>query len=93
MRYGYDMNNPIERQMYIDKHKRDLQRQFDDTKTPQEKYNEIIKEQQKEFEYFRNREKMEIELEKELEKQAAEKLPDILEKQITELLKGFEMFK
>lgn len=93
MRYGYDMNNPIERQMYIDKHKRDLQRQFDDTKTPQEKYNEIIKEQQKEFEYFRNREKMEIELEKELEKQAAEKLPDILEKQIAELLKGFEMFK
>lgn len=93
MRYGYDMKNPIERQMYIDKHKRDLQRQFDDTKTPQEKYNEIIKEQQKEFEYFRNREKMEIELEKELEKQAAEKLPDILEKQIAELLKGFEMFK
>ena len=93
MRYGYDMKNPIERQMYIDKHKRDLQRQFDDTKTPQEKYNEIIKEQQKEFEYFRIREKMEIELEKELEKQAAEKLPDILEKQIAELLKGFEMFK
>ena len=93
MRYGYDMNNPIERQMYIDEHKRDIQRQFDDTKTPQEKYNEIIKEQQKEFEYFRNREKMEIELEKELEKQAAEKLPDILEKQIAELLKGFEMFK
>lgn len=93
MRYGYDMKNPIERQIYIDKHKRDLQRQFDDTKTPQEKYNEIIKEQQKEFEYFRNREKMEIELEKELEKQAAEKLPDILEKQIAELLKGFEMFK
>ena len=93
MRYGYDMNNPIERQMYIDKHKRDLQRQFDNTKTPQEKYNEIIKEQQKEFEYFRNREKMEIELEKELEKQAAEKLPDILEKQLAELLKGFEMFK
>lgn len=93
MRYGYNMNNPIERQMYIDKHKRDLQRQFDDTKTSQEKYNEIIKEQQKEFEYFRNREKMEIELEKELEKQAAEKLPDILEKQIAELLKGFEMFK
>lgn len=89
MRYGYDMNNPIERQMYIDKHKRDLQRQFDDTKTPQEKYNEIIKEKQKEFEYFRNREEME----KELEKQAAEKLPDILEKQIAELLKGFEMFK
>ena len=93
MRYGYDMNNPIEREMYIEKHKRELQRAADNTKTPQEKYNEIIKEQQKEFEYFRNREKMEIELEKELEKQAAEKLPDILEKQITELLKGFEMFK
>ena len=93
MRYGYDMKNPIERKMYNDKHKRDLQSQFDDTKTPQEKYQEIIKEQKKEFEYFRNREKMEIELEKELEKQAAEKLPDILEKQIAELLKGFEIFK
>lgn len=44
MRYGYDMNNPIEREMYIEKHKRELQRAADNTKTPQEKYNEFIKE-------------------------------------------------
>lgn len=93
MRYGYDMNNPIERQMYIDKHKRDLQRQFDNSKTPQEKYIDFIKEQQKEFDYFYNREKMEKELEKDLEKQAEEKLPEILENTLADLLKGFEMFK
>jgi hypothetical protein len=44
MRFGYDMKNPIEREMYIEKHKRELQRAFDKDKTPQEKYIEFIKE-------------------------------------------------
>ena len=26
MRYGYDLNNPLEREMYFKKHERDLQR-------------------------------------------------------------------
>lgn len=33
MRYGYDFNNPIERQMYLDKKKREFERANDNTKT------------------------------------------------------------
>lgn len=92
MKYGYNIKQPTERQMYIEKHKRDLQRSFSN-KTPQENYNDIMAEKKKEFDYFYNREKIEVELENELKKQASEKLPEILEKQLEELLNGFELFK
>ena len=72
MRYGYDMQNPIEREMYIEKHKRELQRAADQTKTPQEKYAEFIREQQAEFDYFYKRDLREraeaAEAEKQIEK-------------------------
>ena len=31
MRYGYDLNNPIERKMYFEKKQKDLQRMFNKT--------------------------------------------------------------
>ena len=94
MRYGYDMNNPIEREMYIEKHKRELQRAADNTKTPQEKYNEFIKEQQAEFEYFRKRDLREraeaAEAEKQIQEQIEEKLPQMIDKVLDNLLKDFK---
>ena len=80
--------------MYFDKHKRELQRAADQTKTPQEKYIDFIKEQQAEFDYFYNRDKMEreaaAEAEKEIEKQIEERLPQVVEKVLDDLLKGFK---
>jgi hypothetical protein len=35
MQYGYDLHNPIERQMYFEKHQREIDRANDNTKTTQ----------------------------------------------------------
>lgn len=94
MRYGYEMKNPIEREMYIEKYKRQLQRAADNTKTPQEKYNEFIKEQQAEFKYFRKRDSREIaeaaEAEKQIQEQIEQKLPQMIDKVLDNLLKDFK---
>lgn len=63
MRYGYDLRNPKEMEMYVQKKQREYQRAFNTNLTPQEKYIEYIKEQQKEFEYFQERDRQEKELE------------------------------
>ena len=94
MRYGYDMNNPIEREMYFEKHQREMQRAADNTKTIQEKYNEFIKEQQAEFEYFRKRDLREkaaaAEAEKQIQEQIEKQLPQILDNVLNDLLKDFK---
>lgn len=94
MRYGYDMQNPIERQMYLDKKQRDFQRANDNTKTIQEKYIEIIKEQQAEFDYFYKRDLQEkaaaAEAEKQLQQEIEKQLPQMLEKALNDLLKDFK---
>lgn len=63
MRYGYDLRNPKEMEMYVQKKQREYQRAFNPNLTPQEKYIEYIKEQQKEFDYFQERDRQEKELE------------------------------
>lgn len=94
MRYGYDINNPIEREIYIQKHKRELQRAADNTKTPQQKYNEFIKEHQAEFEYFRKRDLREraeaAEAEKQIQERIEQKLPQTIQKVLDNLLKDFK---
>lgn len=85
MQFGYDFNDPIEREMYIEKKKKQFESVNDNTKTIQEKYIEYIKERQKETEYFFNREKIKEQLQEQIEKQ----LPDVLDKTLAEVLKGF----
>lgn len=81
MRYGYDFNNPKEREMYFEKRKREIRRQIDNVDI-NEGLKEIIEERQKEMEYFREREKEE----KELKKIKAEIPKEELEKAITKAL-------
>lgn len=94
MRYGYDFNNPVELKMFLDKKQRDFERSNDNTKTIQEKYVDFVKEQQKEFEYFYNRDKMEkaaaAAAEKQIEEQIEKELPQLLEKALNDLLKDFK---
>lgn len=64
MRYGYDLTNPTERQMYIEKKQREYKRFNDKSKTFEEKYIDLIKERQEELKFFRERDKAEREIEK-----------------------------
>lgn len=91
MRYGYDLKNPKERDMYLRKKQQEYQRANDTTKTEQEKFNEIIKERQAELEYFREREKQQKNIENDIEKQIEKELPKIIETKLQELLKGFKV--
>lgn len=91
MRYGYDLKNPKERDMYLRKKQQEYQRANDTTKTEQEKFNEIIKERQAELEFFREREKQQKNIENDIEKQIEKDLPKIIETKLQELLKGFKM--
>lgn len=99
MRYGYDLHNPIEREMYFKKHERDLQRMLNKGEDINKNFRDIIKETQEEMEYFKQREKQEQEIEKRIqeeterriEKQIEKELPSIIERALDkELQKIFK---
>lgn len=95
MRYGYDLNNPIERDMFFKKHQRNLQRMFNSDKKTSLNFAEVIKEIQEELNYFMQREKQEQEIEKRIqeetnkrvEQQIEKELPNIIEKELSKLFK------
>lgn len=93
MRYGYDLKNPMDREMYLEMRKREFERVNNIDLTLSQAYAEYLKDNKKEMEYFKFRDKMEKEQEKEIEKQIEEQiekqLPDFIEKTIADLLKGF----
>ena len=85
----YDLSNPREREMYFQKRQNDLKRVLDTTKSPQQKFNEIMKQQQEEIKYFREKQQQEREQKqqqeaeekeflKEVEKTAAEAIENVL---------------
>lgn len=73
MRYGYNLNNPKEREMYFQKRQRDLKRQIN-TGDINDGLWEIIKEHQNETQYFREREREDFQLTPEQENQIAEEI-------------------
>lgn len=73
MKYGYDFNNPKEREMYFQKRQRDLKRQIN-TVDINDGLWEIIKEHQNEIQYFREREREDFQLTPEQEKQITEEI-------------------
>lgn len=73
MRYGYNLNNPKEREMYFQKRQRDLKRQIN-TVDINDGLWEIIKEHQNEIQYFREREREDFQLTPEQENQIAEEI-------------------
>ena len=80
MRYGYDLNNPLEREMYFKKHERDLQRMLNKGEDINKNFRDIIKETQEEIEYFKQREKQEQEEEKQIAEKIEKELPSIIER-------------
>ena len=99
MRYGYDLNNPLEREMYFKRLVRNLQRANDKNITFEQGFNEVMKEHQEEMEYFLQREKqekyirekLEKQIRKELEKEIEKEIENKVEKKLDEIVK--EMFK
>lgn len=93
MRYGYDLKNPMDREMYLEMRKREFERVNNKDLTLSQAYAEYLKDNKKEMDYFRFRDKMEQEQEKEMEKQLEEQiekqLPEFIEKTLADLLKGF----
>ena len=59
MKFGYDLKNPKEKQMYIEKHKRNLKRSIE----PKVNINDIIIENKNDLKYF---------IERDNEKEASE---------------------
>ena len=73
MRYGYNLNNPKEKEMYFQKRQRDLKRQIN-TVDINDGLWEIIKEHQNEIQYFREREREDFQLTPEQENQIAKEI-------------------
>ncbi len=92
MRYGYDLKNPMDREMYLKMKQREFERVNNKDLTLQQAYTEYLKDSFKERDYFILRDKMEQEQEKEMEKQLEEQiekqLPEFIEKTLADLLKG-----
>ena len=86
MRYGYDLNNPKEREMYFEKRKREMKRQINNTDINKGLI-EIIEENQKEIQYFRERENNEKELNKDVKEEIEDKLQEIIVKELKEIIK------
>lgn len=86
MKYGYNLTDEKEKEMYFTKKKNQYSRLFDTEKTDDEKAIESIQELKKEREYFLNREQSERELQKQIEK----KLPQVIEKTLNQLLNGLK---
>ena len=91
MRYGYDLHNPLEREMYFKKHERDLQRMLNKGEDINKNFRDIIKETQEEIEYFKQREKQEQEEERQIADKIEKELPSIIEKALDKELQ--KMFK
>lgn len=89
MRCAYDLSNPKERKMYMEKRKRDFERAMDTEKTIWEKQVEIMQERQKEIEFFMQSDREKAEMEKQLHEEIEKQLPKVVEKTLGELLKGF----
>lgn len=86
MRYGYNLNNPKEREMYFQKRQRDLKRQIN-TGDINDGLWEIIKEHQNEIQYFREREREDFQLTPEQENQITEEI----ETAVNDLLKSLKL--
>ena len=86
MRYGYDLNNPKEREMYFEKRIREMKRQINNTDI-NKGFKEIIEENQKEIQYFRERENNEKELNEQVKEEIEDKLQEIIVKELTEIIK------
>ena len=78
MRYDYDLNNPIEREMFIEKQKKQWNRVNNKELSLQQGFIEVMKEQQKEMEYFQYRDRIEKELLKQVEEKTTEVIENVL---------------
>ena len=99
MRYGYDINNPIEREMLLNRFEKNFKRANNKELTFEEGFMEVMKEHREEMEYFQQREKqekyirekVEKQIRKELEKEIEKQKENKVEKKLDEIVK--EMFK
>ena len=82
----YDMNNPIEREMYLSRKKSSIQRAAGKVDL-QSGFVEVMKEQQQEWEYFRAKQQYEQELIERITKLVEEKAAAAVEDTISILLK------
>lgn len=87
MRYGYDLHNPLDREMIMKMHEKQLKRMFSKDITAQQGFIEILKEQQEEYKYFEEREKRENEMYKDIEKQIEEQIPKVIDRELEKLFK------
>lgn len=78
IRYDYDLNNPIEREMFIEKQKNQWNRVNNKELSLQQGFIEVMKEQQKEMEYFQYRDRIEKELSKQVEEKTVEVIETVL---------------
>ena len=94
MRYGYDLKNPRDREMYLKMRKREFERVNNKDLTLQEAYTEYLKDSFMERDYFLQRDKEEkeaaAEMEKEIQEQIEKQLPQFLDDVLNDLLKDFK---
>lgn len=79
MRYGYDLKNPMDREMYLKIRQREFERANNKDLTLQQAYTEYLKDYQKEMEYFVWRDRQEQEMEKAQEKQKDDFIKEVKE--------------
>lgn len=94
MRYGYDLRDTRDREMYLKMKKRELERVNNKELNLQQAYTEYLKDSFMERDYFIQREKEEqaaaAEMEKEIQEQIEKQLPQVLESALDSLLKDFK---
>ena len=94
MRYGYDLRNPMDREMYLKMRQREFERVNNKDLTLEQAYTQYLKDNQIERDYFIQREKMEAaaaaEAEKIIEQEIEKKLQPLLESSLNEILKGLQ---
>ena len=94
MRYGYDLRDTRDREMYLKMKKRELERVNNKDLNLQQAYTEYLKDSFMERDYFIQREKEEqaaaAEMEKEIQEQIEKQLPQVLESALDSLLKDFK---
>ncbi len=94
MRYGYDLRDTRDREMYLKMKKREFERVNNKDLNLQQAYTEYLKDSFMERDYFIQREKEEQEaaaaIEKEIQEQIEKQLPQVLESALDSLLKDFK---
>lgn len=97
MKIGYNLKDQKERELFMQKYTERKAKEYrianSEEQSAQQRYKEIVKERQEDYQYFINREIEKAEIEKQIVKQIEDNIPNEIEKSIQQIIGTIKVVK